>query len=368
MRTPAERVGELDRAGLARRLECGAGVDLASNDFLGIAGHPAVRDALLGALRDGVPHGATGSRLLSGHHAAFDTVEARFAAWQRRPAALFFSTGYGANLGLMSTLLEPGDIVVSDRLNHASLIDGIRLAKAQVRIVEHLDLAAYEAALSRAGRPCTVVVESVYSMDGDLAPLVELADLCARFSARLVVDEAHATGLFGADGAGRCSALPEASKPFASVHTCGKGLGLTGAFVCGSQALKELLINRARSFVYSTAPPPFLAVGLAAAIDLVIADPARRARPLALAERLRQALAGGLDTGASCSQIVPVILGSAERAVAVAERLEERGWDVRPIRPPTVAEGSSRLRLVLRADLDDEQVDRLAADLLAVAR
>jgi 8-amino-7-oxononanoate synthase len=305
---------------------------------------------------------------LSGHHRSFDSVEQRFADWQRREAALFFSTGYGANLGLMSTLLEPGDIVISDRLNHASLIDGIRLAKAQVRIVEHLNLADYEAALERAGRPSTVVVESVYSMDGDLAPLAELVDLCARHNARLVVDEAHATGVFGDRGAGRCSALPDAAMPFASVHTCGKGLGLSGAFVCGSQQLKDLLINRARSFVYSTAPPPFLAVGLEAAIDLVIADPERRARPLQLADRLRRALAGRLDTGTSCSQIVPVILGSAERTVAVAEALRERGWDVRPIRPPTVAPGSSRLRIVLRAGLDSTEVDRLAVDLLEVVQ
>jgi len=353
-------LAEWANAGLTRTTRPARGVDFSSNDYLGLAQHPAVAAALQQAL-GGERTGGTGSRLLSGSPGAWQALEARFAAWQGAPAALFFSTGYAANVGLLSALLGPDDLVITDQLNHASIIDGIRLARAQKVIVPHLDLNAIESALQSAGRRCWVVVESIYSMDGDGYDLVALFAICERYGARLIVDEAHATGLYGPSGQGRAAAA--GVRPFATVHPCGKALGGTGAFVVGSEELRSWLIHRARSFVFSTALPPFVAAGLHAALDIVIAEPERRAKPVALADALR-ALLPAHKMGSSASQVVPWRVGSASRAVALSDQLACRGWDIRAIRPPTVPEGSSRLRMVLRADLELSQVEQVAHDLL----
>jgi 8-amino-7-oxononanoate synthase len=370
----AERLADLDARQLRRRLRVVQGVDLSSNDYLGLAAHPDVRAALEAALHDG-PHGAAGSRLISGHHPAFDELEAQVAAWQGTEAALCFSTGYALNVGTLSALAQRGDVLLSDALNHASLIDGARLSAAERVIVPHNDVVAWDRAMREArarvgaGGLVWAVVESVYSMDGDEAPLADLADLAHRHGVGLIVDEAHATGLFGPQGQGRVAALGLRGSVAATLHPCGKALGLAGGLVAGSAHLRDWLLQRARSFVFSTAPPPFLAAGLSAAIRCVQADPARRARPLALADRLRLALTGHVDTGASTTHIVPVIVGAAARALALEAALAGDGWHARAIRPPTVPEGTCRVRLVLRADLTEADVDRLAADLRrAVAR
>ncbi|MCB9665786.1 MAG: 8-amino-7-oxononanoate synthase [Alphaproteobacteria bacterium] len=359
------RLAALEAAGLRRRLTKVQGVDLTSNDVLGLSTHPAIRAALVEALELGTPHGAGASRLLRGNHPAWEAAEDRFARWQGTEAALAHATGFAANSGLLASLPEPGDVVISDALNHASLIDGLRLAKAEVVIVPHGDLDAAASALAaRASRRAWVVLESVYSMDGDTPDLVAWAELCATHGARLVVDEAHATGLFGPTGQGRVVEEDLREGVFATIHTCGKALGLAGAFVCGSRDLVDWLVNRSRPFVFSTAPPPFLAAGLHAALDLVQATPALRVRPLALGAQLRTALPG-VDTGGSTTHIVPVVVGSEARALALQELLAAAGWDARAIRPPTVPAGTSRLRLVLRAPLADAQVAAFAADLLA---
>ncbi len=360
------RLAALDAAGLRRTPRAPVGRDLTTNDVLGLSRDPAVREALIQALAFGVPHGGAASRLLRGDHPAWTGWEEAVAAWQGAPAARAFSTGYAANVGLMACLPEPGDLVVSDALNHASLIDGLRLSRAQRAIVPHGDLDAAAAALARHDGPAWIVVESVYSMDGDRSDLAGWADLADRTGARLIVDEAHATGLYGPEGQGRVVAMGLRDAVFASVHTFGKALGLAGAAVVGSEALADWLYNRARSFVFSTAPPPFLAAGLHAALGRVRADPALRARPALLADRLRAAL-GPLDTGPSNTHIVPVITGSAPAAMAWMAALATRGWDARAVRPPTVPEGASRLRLVMHAPLSDDDVDRLASDLLATA-
>lgn len=360
----AERLAALEAKGLRRHLRPPEGVDLTGNDTLGLSSHPALRDALRGALDAGLPHGGTGSRLLSGNHPAWEATEARFAAWQGREAALYFATGYAANVGLLSTLPRAGEVVVSDALNHASIIDGLRLGRAERRVVPHLDLDAIDRALPTEGQGW-VVVESVWSMEGELTPLAALAELCADRGARLIVDEAHATGLFGPEGQGLVAALGLQERVFASVHTCGKALGLAGAFVCGGAALRELLLNEARSFVFSTAAPPLYAPVLDAAVDLVRADAALRDRPLALAERLRSRLAGRVSTGRSASAIVPLVVGAPEAALSLGAALAARGWDARAIRPPTVPEGTSRVRVVLHANLTEAQVDALADDILA---
>lgn len=353
-----------EAAGLLRTLPgARSGVSLSSNDYLGLSTHPRLADALTGALARHTPVGSTGSRLLTGDHPALRQAEQAFASWQGAEACVWFSTGYAANVGLLSALLEPGDRVVSDRLNHASLIDGMRLGRAERVLVPHGDLDAITHALTTPG-PTFVVVESLYSMDGDLT---DLDGLIARIADRpdtwLLVDEAHATGLYGPQGQGRVFGRRE--HVLASVHTLGKALGTAGAMVCCSEAVARVLINRARSFVFSTAPPPVLGPVVEAAIALVSSDPALRARPLALGARLRDQLPG-IDTGGSQSHIVPIVVGSVERALVLSSALAERGWDAMPIRPPTVPEGACRVRLVVHAGLDEAQIDALAADIREV--
>ncbi|MBX2798378.1 MAG: 8-amino-7-oxononanoate synthase [Myxococcales bacterium] len=358
-----KRLAALSAAGLRRQLRTVDAVSVSSNDYLDLSVDASVRSALIAALTEGAPIGSTGSRLLSGQHPRFTAIEERFAAWQGAEASLLYATGFAANQGLLGTVLRPGHVVVSDALNHASLIDAVRLTKAERRVVPHLDLAAYDRAIE-AGRPTVVVVESVYSMDGTLAPLQQLAALCQARGARLVVDEAHATGLYGPTGAGRIEAQRVRDQVFASVHTAGKALGVSGAFVVGSAALMQLQLHDARAFVFSTAPPPFLTAGLHAALDRIRDHAELRARPVALAERLRAALAGRADVRGAGSPIVPVVVGTPEAAGALSSGLLERGWDARAIRPPTVPVGTSRVRLVMRAGLTEAQVDTLAAHIL----
>lgn len=359
----AERVQALRDAGLHRAPRAAAGVDLTTNDVLGLSTHPRVREALQRALDEGTPHGGQASRLLRGDHPAWLDWEDAVAAWQGAPAGRAFANGYAANTGLLSCLPEPGDLIVSDALNHASLIDGIRLSGVRKAIVSHGDLDAVDDALRAHGGPAWVVVESLYSMDGDTPDLATWAGVCDRHGARLIVDEAHATGLFGPEGQGRVVQAGLRDAVFASVHTFGKALGLAGAVVVGSRALTDWLYNRARSFVFSTAPPPFLAAGLQAALEVVRASPDLRGRPQRLADRLRASLADVADTGPSTAHIVPVITGTASSAMALMDGLAAAGWDARAIRPPTVPEGTSRVRVVPHASLSDARLDTLAADL-----
>jgi 8-amino-7-oxononanoate synthase len=366
MRDLRARLDALAARDQRRALRTTHGVDLTSNDYLGLSTDPRIRDALIEALARGAPHGSTGSRLLSGQHPAWSELEARFAAWQGAEAALYFATGFAANSGLIAALAEPDDVIVSDALNHASLIDGARLTRAERVIVPHADVDAVDAALAaRPGRTAWVVIESLHSMEGDEPALRPYVEVCERHGARLLVDDAHATGLEGPQGQGRVVGDGLRERVFASVHTCGKALGQSGAFVVGSQSLIDWLVNAARPFIFSTAPAPFLAAGLHAALDVVTSEPALRARPRALADRLRSGLAGRVDTGRSTGPIVPLIVGTNAAALALQAELSTRGWDARAIRPPTVAEGTSRVRVVMRAPLTDAQVDSLVGDVCA---
>lgn len=358
----ATRRDALRRQGLWREPRPPELRDLTSNDVLDLSTHRAVRDALQRALREGVPHGAGASRLLRGDHPAWLDWEDTFARWQGAPAARAFATGYAANVGLLGCLPEPGDLVVSDALNHASLIDGIRLSRAHKHIVPHGDVEAAERAIQAHRGTCWVVVESVYSMGGDTPDLLAWAELCARNGAHLIVDEAHATGLYGPQGQGRVVELGLRDAVFASVHTCGKALGLAGAVVVGSQELADWLYNRARSFVFSTAPPPFLAAGLQAALQVVRTSPHLRERPRQRARQLRDRLPD-VPTGAGDSHIVPLLVGSPTAAVLLMERLARSGWDARAIRPPTVPEGTSRVRVVPHASLTPTDIATLARDI-----
>lgn len=356
------RLEALSAAGLQRRLRSPAGIDLTSNDSLGLADHPRLREHMRAALLD-EPAGAGGSRLLRGQRDVFARLERRLAAFCGREAALLFGSGWAANTGLLQALLGPDDLALSDAANHASLIDGLRLSGARKVVYPHQDLGAVAAGLRlpRRGR-AFVVTESLFGMDGDLTPLRELAGLCGEADALLIVDEAHATGVFGA---GRVAELGLCEQALCSVHTGGKALGSGGAWVAGPAELIELLVQRARPFVFSTAPLPALAAALEAALDVLRDEPWRPAELLRKSALLRAALAGhGVPVGGE-AHILSLVVGANEAAVALQERLAEAGFDARAVRPPTVPPGTARLRLSVRAPLPDEELLRFAAAVAA---
>jgi 8-amino-7-oxononanoate synthase len=353
-----------------RSLEVVRGINLCSNDYLGLSTSPALRAAVIEAFAKSDRMGSTGSRLLSGHAREWEELEEEFAQFAGTGAALYFTSGYASNLGLLSALLSPSDLVFSDALNHASLIDGIRLSGTQRVIYAHCDLDFLEAALrAHHANPVRklIVTESVFSMDGDFAPLREMHELAERYGAELVVDEAHATGVFGPQGRGRLAELGLEGGALAIVHTCGKALASAGAFVCGSAVLKQFLINRARTMLFSTALPPYMAGQIHAALSLVRAADPERARLANMAASLRGSLrSAGFDTGASESQIIPIVLGENARALEYAAALERSGFAARAIRPPTVPANSARLRLSLTCALRTENLAMLYAALAAI--
>lgn len=359
----AARLAELRAAGLDRSLARPRGVDFSSNDYLGLSRHARVREGLLAACAHG-PVAAPASRLLRGNLAEHEALEARLAAFKGTEAALLFPSGYQANLAVFSALVEPGDLVVSDEQNHASIIDGLRLARCTKRIYPHGDLGAAARALREraAGQRAFLVTESYFSMDADVADLAAAADLADREDAVLIVDDAHATGLWGeARASGLCEHCGVERRAGVIISTLGKALGLWGAFVAGPSLAVEYLLQRARPFIFSTAPSPLLCAGAHATLDVLAAEPERRARVFDLANRLRGALqARDLDTLQSVGPIVPVVLGANERALAVASAVRDRGFDVRAIRPPSVAAGTARLRLAVHADHSDVEIDALA--------
>jgi 8-amino-7-oxononanoate synthase len=356
-------LAELRAAGLLRHLQLPRGLDLVSNDYLGLADHPYIKESVRSAMTE-LPIGSGGSRLLRGHHEIFEQVEARLAAFSGTESALLFGSGYAANIGLLQAIVSPDDVIVSDERNHASLIDGIRLTKARTAIYPHQDLSALAAALEkpRTGQ-AIVVTESVFSMDGDLTPLADVTAIAAHHDAVVVVDEAHATGLYGERGSGRVEELGLRDRVFATVHTGGKALGSGGAWVAGSQALRDVLINRARSFIFSTAPLPVLPAALQAALDVVEREPERRHEVHRKSKLLRNALADSEVQAAGEAPIVPIIVGSNEGALVLQAGLMSAGFDVRAIRPPSVAPGTARLRVTVRYPIKDEDLRRFAMEL-----
>jgi 8-amino-7-oxononanoate synthase len=349
-----ETLKRLEDARRLRQLSPAGGRDFTSNDYLGLKSHPALRQTAIEALQAGMEAGAGGSRLLRGNHPAHEALEVYAARAFGFPSALFFSSGFLANYALMTTLPARQDVIFFDALIHASLRDGIQASPAAHVRIPHNDVNAFEAALrrprSKGGRRW-IVAESVYSMDGDLAPVADLLRLCREHDAWLVLDEAHATGVFGPTGHGVAEGL-EASERLIAVHTCGKGLGVAGALVCAARPIADYLIAKARPFIYSTAPTPLQALLVHKALKLSAAEGWRRERLRALC-----ALAGERwPVAPPQSPIIPVILGEDAKALAAAARLRELGFDARAIRPPTVPEGTARLRLTLNALLRDEDV------------
>jgi len=352
-----DQLAARERAGLLRTMQACHGRDFTSNDYLGLGRDPRLAEAMHeGAMRWG--SGGRAARLLAADHSPYEEAERAAADWLGAERTLLLPSGYHANLALLPAFAETGDVILSDKLNHASIIDGCRLSRAQTVVFDHCNTHDLQRHLSRSGaaRRRIVVTESVFSMDGDRAPLTEYAHLAEQFDAHLIVDEAHAAGVFGP---GLAAGLPHV---LARVVTGGKALGVAGAFVAGSNQVIEWLVQQGRPFIFSTAPPPAVATALTAAIAIVREERWRGARAIAAAARLRAQVPGALGDSA----IVPVVIGAADATMRAAAALREQGFDVRGVRPPTVPEGSSRLRIVCHSDHTDEEIDRLSSALRAL--
>ncbi len=379
----AERVAARERAGLLRRartLGATRGVhvtidgreltNFCSNDYLGLAQDARIIAALQNAANaSGI--GSTAAHLVCGHHREHAQLEAALCEWTGREAVLLFSSGWLANLGAMQALLDRHSVCVQDRLNHASLLDAAQLAGATLKRYPHNDVEGAARQLANGeGKPALLATDGVFSMDGDLAPLAELATLCARENAVLMADDAHGLGVFGPRGAGsvREAGLSQEDVPVL-MATLGKALGCAGAFVAGSRALIDGLTQFARTFVYTTAMPPALAAAAREAVRIAREEAWRRDKLRALIARFRAGAAQlGLPLMESCSAIQPLLLGDAERAVAASRALEERGFFLAAIRPPTVPAGKARLRVTLSAAHDERDVDRLLDALAQLPR
>jgi 8-amino-7-oxononanoate synthase len=335
-------------------------INFSSNNYLGIANHPNLAAAAKQAI-DQYGCGSGASRLISGNMALHEELEAKLAELKGTEAGLVFNSGFQANTGILSTLTGEGDVIFSDALNHASIIDGCRLSRAKTLIYAHRDLDQLAAALKQAAnsRRKLIVTESIFSMDGDEAPLAGIVDLAEKHGAMVMVDEAHATGLFGANGAGVVAKLNLGDRVLVQMGTLGKALGGFGAYVAGSRSLRELLINRCRSFIFTTSLPPAVMAMAIAAIDLVKCEPERRERLWSNCRVLSEGLrAQGFHLGASASPILPLIIGDAGKCMRFSEQLLSRGIFAQGIRPPTVPEGTSRLRITVMATHTRAHIDR----------
>ena len=337
-------------------------IDVSSNDYLARARESVSRETFNSYAETVQAFGSGASRLIHGSRHAHDNLERRLADWVRLPTALLFSSGYAANMGVLTALMRPSDVVISDALNHASIVDGCRLSRATIHVVPHLDLREMDRALAdaSAARCRWVVTETLFSMDGDVPDLSEIRTLCDRHRAGMILDEAHSLGVFGPEGSGLAASA--AIQPDVLVGTLGKAVGVQGAFVAGSEVLRSWLWNRARPFVFSTAMSPLLCELIAGRVELVRSDDEARRRLLRHARRLTNALreSGVPVLRDPAGPIVPIVLGKPEIAVRAARYLLERGVLVQAIRPPTVPPGSSRLRLSLSSALTDADLEKLA--------
>lgn len=345
-------------------------LNLSANDYLGLAQDPRlIAAAQAAASRWGV--GAGASRLVVGHLALHEAVEAQLAAFKGTEAAVIFSTGYMANLGVIPALMGPKDVIFSDRLNHASLMDGIKLSGAALQRFPHRDLNRLEKFLQKTpeGKKRLIVSDSVFSVDGDLAPLTDLVNLKERYGAWLMIDEAHATGVLGERGAGLAQALGLTDRVDIHMGTFSKALGSLGGYVAGERRLIDYLHNRARSFIYSTALPPPVLGAIGKALEIVLKEPERRAYLFKEAVEFRRGLKqAGLDTLGSETQIVPVLVGDNARTLDFAARLKDQGLMAVGLRPPTVPPGKARVRFSLSAAHSPEDLAQARQTIINVAR
>ncbi len=333
---------------------------LCSNDYLGLAGHPALRKAASAAMeRYGFGSGA--SRLVTGTSALHRELEQKIARFKGAEAALAFNSGYAANTGIIPAIAGEGDVILSDGLNHASIIDGCRLSKAEVKVYRHRDVAHVEDLLKKTffARRTLVITDGVFSMDGDIAPLPELVFLAEKYGALLMVDDAHATGVLGDTGRGTTEHFGLAGQVPVQMGTLGKALGSFGAFVTGGRTLIDYLVNRSRSFIFSTALPPMVCAASIAALDIVDREPERREKLRENGERFVQGLLSlGVALADTGTPIVPLMIGDSEKALTISEKLLEYGIYAAAIRPPTVPEGAARIRTTVTATHTAEDIDR----------
>ncbi|KWV54186.1 8-amino-7-oxononanoate synthase [Rhizobium altiplani] len=374
MTVPALARYEATLTGLERKSRLKAlvprqGVDFTSNDYLGLASSPRLAAALSAAIEEGIPVGSGGSRVLRGNHWVHEALEAEAATMFGAERALYFGSGFSANVALFATLPQRGDLIVHDDLVHASVHDGISASKAEAVAVPHNDVEAFDAAIRHwradggTGSPW-IAVESIYSMDGDRAPLALLAEVAASHDGYLIVDEAHATGVFGPDGRGLASELKN-HRNVLTLHTCGKALGLSGALLLLPAVLAAYMVNRSRNFIYSTAPSPLVAAGVREALRMITEESWRRARLGELRDFMGEQLRSNLCVVPSGSPIQPVLIGDNARAVRIARRLQGQGFDVRAIRPPTVPVGTARLRISITLNVNKTHIAAMIGRLAA---
>ena len=359
-----DTLDSLKAQGRFRALKPPRGIDFTSNDYLGY-GSGRLAEAQQAPDAD-APRSGLASRLLRGHNPVWDEVEAKLATWHGVESVLVMNSGFTANEGLISTVVEPGDWVATDELNHACIMEGLRVCRPRKFAFRHNDLAHLEdglkaeAAKRPPGREMFVVTESLFSMDGDRSPLPEIVSLAERYGAHVIVDEAHSTGCFGDSGSGIVDELGLRSRILASVHTGGKALGVTGAYICGSNLLRDFLVNRCRHLIFTTALPAVIGPWWLHMLPKVRSDDAGRQTLHTNAVRFRAKLADRGVPTLGDTYVVPVVLGDDPRAVRVATRLQEQGYDIRAIRPPSVPQGTSRVRISIHADHDPELLDQLA--------
>jgi 8-amino-7-oxononanoate synthase len=358
----------LEKDDRLRSLKPRAGIDFSSNDYLALANCPRMRKAVSAAIEAGTPIGAGGSRLLRGNCAEHESLEAEAAQFFGAEAASFFASGYIANFSVLTTLPQRGDLLVLDQLVHASLHEGARAGRAEFRFSAHNDANSVEEVIRAwraeggAGR-IWIVAESLYSMDGDFAPLEELAAIADRHDAFLMIDEAHATGVFGPNGRGLTAAY-EGRENLVAIHTCGKALGAAGALVTTTKIFRDFIVNRCRPFIFSTAPSPLIAVAVEAALSILREEPEHQQRLTNLIGFARREIGAHQGWRLSGSQILPFIVGDNARAMTLAAAMQARGFDIRGIRPPTVPAGTARLRISLTNNVDESDV-RAMLDALA---
>jgi 8-amino-7-oxononanoate synthase len=361
---------ELERKGRRRALARRSGIDFTSNDYLGLAGSPRLRASVISALERGVPVGAGGSRLLRGNHPEHETLEDEAAAFFHSERMLYFGSGYAANLAILSTLPQRDDLIVYDELIHASAHAGIAAGRPTAFAVPHNDVNIFEDVIRKwreaggKGHPW-IVVESLYSMDGDRTPLDGLASVSERYDGFLLIDEAHATGVHGPEGRGFAAEL-EGRDNVLVLHTCGKALGVSGALVGGSRILCDYLVNHARPFIYATAPSPLAAASVREALQILADEPERRLKLQQMISFANEQILRHLGIEGSGSQIIPVIIGDSGRTVSVAQQMQADGFDLRAIRPPTVPADSARLRIAITLNVDFSAVARMFDQLARV--
>ena len=368
-----EELDTLEQRNLKRELSSISGVDFTSNDFLGLTHADSIRQAVQKALGSGVPLGAGGSRLLRGNYDAHQHLEEIAAKFFGAEKALFLSNGYSANVALFTTLPKKGDLIVFDALSHASIREGVFNSPAKSVKAKHNDPQAIERAIIRwreNSNPSAVpwiAIESLYSMDGDMAPLDELIEIADSHEAMLVVDEAHATGVFGPNGCGLTEPHQGRSNLIV-LHTCGKALGVSGALICASSLIIDYMITRCRPFIYSTAPSPIVTAAVAASLKLVSSEPERRQKLRELVEVANSELNQRFGISGSGSQIIPFLIGDEKITGQIAKQMQDAGFDLRAIRPPTVPAGTSRLRISITLNVTERDIREMFAKLYAITQ